>query len=79
MAKTGRDSQELAMDPGDMLDVLQLERRTDRVMPNGWCLLPSARSCDKRNACHGCDDFATDRSHQGEIRTPYPCARCTDL
>jgi hypothetical protein len=56
------------MDRRDMLDLLQLDRRTDRVLPNGYCLLPPARSCDKGNACHGCDHFATDRSHLPEIR-----------
>ena len=51
-----------------LLDLLQLDRRTDRVLPNGYCLLPPIRSCDKGNACHGCDHFATDRSHLPEIR-----------
>ncbi len=68
MAKIGRDGREITMDRRDMLDVVQLEGRTDRVLPNGWCLLPPARSCDKGNACHGCDHFATDRSHLDEIR-----------
>jgi hypothetical protein len=68
IAKIGRDGREITMSRRDMLDVLQLEGRTDRVLPNGWCLLPPARSCDKGNACHGCDHFATDRSHLGEIR-----------
>jgi len=56
------------MDRRDMLDLLQLDRRTDRVLPNGYCLLPPTRSCDKGNACHGCDHFATDRTHLTEIR-----------
>src|SRR5260370_1159984 len=51
-----------------MLDLMQLTRRTDRVLPNGYCLLPPVRSCDKGNACYGCDHFATDRSHLPEIR-----------
>jgi len=68
LAKVGRDGREITMDRRDMLDALQLEGRTDRVLPNGWCLLPPARSCDKGNACHGCDHFATDRSHLDEIR-----------
>jgi hypothetical protein len=55
------------MERHDMLDLLQLDRRTDRVLPNGYCLLPPVRSCDKGNACHGCDHFATDRSHLPEI------------
>jgi len=68
MAKIGRDGREIAMDRRDMLDLLQLDRRTDRVLPNGYCLLPPTRSCDKGNACHGCDHFATDRTHLPEIR-----------
>ena len=68
MVKIGRDGRALGMDRRDMLDLLQLDRRTDRVLPNGYCLLPPVRSCDKGNACHGCDHFATDRSHLPGIR-----------
>jgi hypothetical protein len=53
---------------GYMLDLLQLDRRTDRILPNGYCLLPPVRSCDKENACHGCGRFATGRSHLPGIR-----------
>jgi integrase len=68
MVKIGRDGRQAGMDRRDMLDILQLDRRTDRILPNGYCLLPPVRSCDKGNACHGCDHFATDRSHLPEIR-----------
>ena len=68
MVKIGRDGRALGMDRRDMLDLLQLDRRTDRVLPNGYCLLPPVRSCDKGNACHGCDHFATDKSYLPEIR-----------
>jgi integrase len=68
MVKIGRDGRQVGMDRRDMLDILQLDRRTDRILPNGYCLLPPVRSCDKGNACHGCDHFATDRSHLPEIR-----------
>jgi integrase len=68
MVKIGRDGRQVGMDRRDMLDLLQLDRRTDRILPNGYCLLPPVRSCDKGNACHGCDHFATDRSHLPEIR-----------
>src|SRR5260370_16648476 len=68
MVKIGRDGRELGADRRDMLDMLQLDRRTDRILPNGYCLLPPVRSCDKGNACHGCDHFATDPSHLPEIR-----------
>jgi hypothetical protein len=68
MVKIGRDGREIGMDRRDMLDLVQLDQRTDRILPNGYCLLPPVRSCDKGNACHGCDHFATDRSHLPEIR-----------
>ena len=68
MVKIGRDGRQAGMDRRDMLDLLQLDRRTDRVLPNGYCLLPPVRPCDKGNACHGCGHFATDRSHLPEIR-----------
>lgn len=51
-----------------MFDLAQLDRRTDRILPNGYCLLPSTHSCDKSNACHGCDHFATGRTYLPEIR-----------
>jgi integrase len=68
MVKIGRDGREIGMDRRDMLDLMQLDRRTDRILPNGYCLLPPVRSCDKGNACHGCDHFATDKSYLPEIR-----------
>ncbi|WP_329585470.1 hypothetical protein OG298_41340 [Streptomyces sp. NBC_01005] len=51
-----------------MLELVQLDRRTDRIVPNGYCLLPPTRSCDKGNACHGCDHFATDRTFLPDIQ-----------
>lgn len=68
LAKVGRDGRELGMDRRDMLDLVQLDRRTDRILPNGYCLLPPTRSCDKGNACHGCDHFATDRTFLPDIQ-----------
>jgi integrase len=67
LAKIGRDGRELAMDRQDLLDLVSLERRTDRILPNGYCLLPPTKSCEKGNACHTCDHFATDRSYLPEI------------
>ncbi len=31
--------------------MLELDRRTDRILPNWWCLLPPRQACDKGNAC----------------------------
>jgi dTDP-4-dehydrorhamnose reductase len=67
-SRSAGNGRQVGMDRRDMLGLLQLDRRTDRILPNGYCLLPSARSCDKGNACHGCGHFATDRSHLPEIR-----------
>lgn len=58
--------------PADELyELMALDARTDRVLPNGWCTLPPARSCDKGNACLTCDLFVTDRRflqvHQNEL------------
>ena len=43
--------------------------RTDRILPNGWCLLPPRQSCHKGNACLTCDKFATDATFLPELRT----------
>jgi hypothetical protein len=50
------------MDRTTMHDLVQLDRTTDRILPNGVCLLPPTRSCDKGNACYTCGLFATDQS-----------------
>ena len=49
--------------------MLELDRRTDRILPNGWCLLPPRQSCDKGNACLTCDKFATDATFLPELHT----------
>ncbi len=48
--------------------MLQLDQRTDRILPNGWCLLPPRQSCDRGNACLTCDKFATDATFLPELR-----------
>ena len=48
--------------------MLQLDQRTDRILPNGWCLLPPRQSCDRGNACLTCDKFATDASFLPELQ-----------
>ncbi|MFD4759785.1 hypothetical protein ACFWOJ_13075 [Streptomyces sp. NPDC058439] len=47
LAKIGRDGREIGMDRRDMLDLVQFDRRTHRILPNGYRLLPPTRSCDK--------------------------------
>ena len=48
--------------------MLELDRRTDRILPNGWCLLPPRQSCVKGNACLSCDKFATDATFLPELQ-----------
>ena len=49
--KLTADARELEADPRDLYDMLQLDARTDRILPNGYCLLPPRQSCDRGNAC----------------------------
>ena len=49
--KLTADARELKISARDLYDMLQLDQRTDRILPNGWCLLPPRQSCDRRNAC----------------------------
>ncbi len=67
-AKIGRDARPLEMDPADVYELVQLDRHTDRILPNGVCLLPPPKRCDRGNACLTCDHFATDARHLGELR-----------
>ena len=66
--KITTEGQPLPMDPGDLYDVLQLDQRADRVLPNGWCMLPPKQVCNRGNACLSCDKFVTDASHEPELR-----------
>lgn len=57
----------LEMDRTDLYQIVQMEGRTDRVLPNGLCLLPPTQVCNKGNACLTCSAFATDSSHLSEL------------
>ena len=65
--KLTADARELEIGTSDLYDMLQLDQRTDRILPNGWCLLPPRQSCDRGNACLTCDKFATDASFLPEL------------
>ena len=65
--KITADARDLDIDPKDLYDMLELDRRTDRILPNGWCLLPPRQVCAKGNACLSCDKFATDASFLPEL------------
>jgi len=65
--KITADARDLEIDPRDLYDALELDRRTDRILPNGWCLLPPRQACTKGNACLSCDKFATDATFLPEL------------
>jgi hypothetical protein len=67
--KITADARDLEIDPQDLYDMLALDRRTDRILPNGWCLLPPRQSYHRGNACLTCDKFATDATFLPELRT----------
>lgn len=49
-------------------DAIHLLGRADRILPNGWCLLPPLQSCSKGNACLTCAVFVTDQSHRQALQ-----------
>lgn len=51
--------------------MLQLDQRTDRILPHGYCTLPPRQSCDRGNACLTCDKFVTDASFLPELRQQH--------
>ena len=65
--KVTADGRAVTTDPSDLYDLLQLDQRADRILPNGWCMLPPKQSCSRGNACLTCDKFATDATHQPEL------------
>lgn len=66
--KIGADGIDIGISPSDIYDMTKLSARTDRVLPNGVCLLPPLQSCDKGNACLSCGHFATDATHLEELQ-----------
>ena len=63
---------DLELDPRDLFTLIELGKRTDRVLPNGLCMLPPRQTCDRGNACLTCDKFTTDASylpeHEAQLR-----------
>lgn len=66
--KIGANGTDIPISPSDIYEMTQLGKRTDRILPNGVCLLPPVKSCDKGNACLSCGHFATDSTHLEELR-----------
>jgi integrase len=60
--KITADGRDCEHDPREMFESLALDKRTDRILPNGFCTLPPRQSCDKGNACLSCTKFVTDQS-----------------
>jgi integrase len=58
--------QDLDLDARDLFALIELDKRTDRVLPNGLCMLPPRQVCDRGNACLTCDKFTTDASYLPE-------------
>jgi Phage integrase family len=67
--KVTADGRDLKVDPRDLYDMLELDKRTDRILPNGWCLLPPRQVCEKGNACLTCEKFTTDATFLPELKT----------
>jgi hypothetical protein len=66
--KLTSDGRETMLNPEELYDMLQLDQRTDRILPHGYCTLPPRQSCDRGNACLTCDKFVTDASFLLELR-----------
>jgi integrase len=64
--KVTADGQDLGLDPRDLFALIELGKRTDRVLPNGLCMLPPRQTCNRGNACLTCDKFTTDASYLPE-------------
>ncbi|MFE7608502.1 hypothetical protein [Streptomyces celluloflavus] len=65
--KITADAREPATDPRDLYDMLELDKCTDRILPNGLCLRPSRQACSTANACLTCEKFATDATFLPEL------------
>jgi len=64
--KITANGQDLDLDPRDLFALIELDKRTDRVLPNGLCMLPPRQACNRGNACLTCDKFTTDASYLPE-------------
>ncbi|MCW2933316.1 MAG: hypothetical protein JWM19_4278 [Actinomycetia bacterium] len=69
--KLTSDGRETTLNPEDLYDMLQLDQRTDRILPHGYCTLPPRQSCDRGNACLTCDKFVTDATFLPELRQQH--------
>ncbi len=65
--KVRADGRDFEFTP-EVYDGMRLFDPADRMLPNGWCLLPPLQTCDKGNACLTCGEFVTDASHLAVLR-----------
>ncbi|MEU3910381.1 hypothetical protein [Streptomyces sp. NPDC029721] len=42
--KVTADGRTAGLGPSDLYDLLHLDQRADRVLPNGWCMLPPKKA-----------------------------------
>jgi hypothetical protein len=66
-AKYKADGTALVFSRGEH-NAMHLFDRADRFLPNGYCTLPPAQSCDRGNACLTCSMFVTDASHRDALQ-----------
>lgn len=66
-AKLRADGTRIALSSEDH-DSLHLFRSADRILPNGWCMLPPLQTCGKGNACLTCSVFVTDTTHSSVLK-----------
>src|SRR6185437_1023359 len=64
--KITADGADLDLDARDLFALVELGERTDRVLPNGLCMLPPRQTCNRGNACLTCDKFTTNASYLPE-------------
>lgn len=69
--RAGSFGTELTLDARDEYEITQLTGRTDRILPNGSCLLPPTQQCGKGNACLTCGHFATDATHLPDLQAQH--------
>lgn len=63
----GTDGRDHDIDQHALLDVLQLDQRTDRILANGYCLLPRPKTCEQGSACLTCGEFTTNAIYLTEL------------
>jgi hypothetical protein len=73
--KLTSDGRETTLNPEDLYDMLQLDQRTDRILPHGYCTLPPRQSCD-RGASEKMHQFAGEIPSHWRGLTGDPLVAC---